>query len=100
MERSELVERLRQRQADLRGRLEDALQRAWTSKAQYEELDQLLSIDGLGDVAGRVQQLRQAKLAENASAIEEVQSILARLQVHDELMAVLGEGTDDGAERA
>lgn len=98
VERQEMVKLLSRRQAELRERLASALERATSSKAQYDEIAQLLSHGAGGELAERLQKIRQAKLAENAAAVEEVRDLAARIQVHEELLAALGEVEHDGAQ--
>ena len=94
-----LVHNIKNRKAELEQRLQEAWQKAQTSKAQYDELTELLNTDLPDDAKQEVERLRQSKLAENAIAVEKVRNLLARLQVHEELLAALGEVSDGGAER-
>jgi len=93
-----LLERLRQRRAELASRLDDAMRRAQESKARYEELEELLDRDGTQELAEHLRRMRQQALAENSVAVEEIRNLMARLQVHEELLAVLEGRSTDGAQ--
>ena len=92
-----LLERLRQRRAELQSRLEEAMNRAQSAKARYEELEELLTQELDAELAERLRKMRQQALAENSVAVEDVRNLMARLQVHEELMAVLEGGQRNGA---